>query len=56
MMRQSNQPIGYDAIITTELCLIATTGLTYAKRWQAQRMLTALFNTTARAISFAIAS
>jgi len=31
-MRQPNQPISYEAIVIAELCLIAITGLAYAKR------------------------
>jgi len=30
-MRQPNQPISYEAIVTTELCLIAITGLALGK-------------------------
>ena len=29
IMRQPNQPVGYKAIIATDLCLIAITGLAY---------------------------
>ena len=32
IMREPNQPISYEAIVTTEFCLIAITGLAYAKR------------------------
>ena len=31
IMRQPNQPISYEAIVTTEFCLIAIAGLAYAK-------------------------